>query len=67
MTAKEFDPVAWWKVHAPIDGGIYKAVIALAAEAAKQQARRDAEICRGGEFRPTAEDCAHAIEKEAGL
>ena len=70
MTAKEFDPVAWWKVHAPIDGGIYKAVIALAAEAAKQQARRDAEICREkttyDEDDP-GESFAQAIEKEAGL
>ena len=52
----------------------------LAAEAAKRQARKDAEICRGevvdsfssgaeedAAYNQAVEDCAQAIEKEAGL
>ena len=73
MTAKS-DPVAFYEeAYARIrketgrEDCHGEALRALAAEAAKVQARRDAEICRGGEFRPTAEDCAAAIEKGAGL
>ena len=70
MTAKEFDPVAFWSLLK--DGYVDEraAVKALAAEAAKQQARRDAEICREkttyDEDDP-GESFAQAIEKEAGL
>ena len=95
MTAKEFDPVAFFHVvvcrewekayERPISVALPDepekvALRALAAEAAKQQARRDAEICRGetvdadlsGEsedfaYNEATEDCAQAIEKEAGL
>ena len=56
-----------------IDPGLTGAV---AAEAAKQQARKDAKICREYPKRDPAEDgngywaaddCAKAIEREAGL
>lgn len=78
MIAK-FDPVAFFDEYFS-DHEIEDAIRALAAEAAKQQARRDAEICRGGKFsgfeatvteaqyhNAASELCAQAIEREAGL
>lgn len=53
MTAPKFDPVEWWiaywealNVEVEIGEEDADALCALAAEAAKQQARRDAEIAR---------------------
>ena len=74
MTAKEFDPVAFYKAWCKKRGGIPISsdapLRALAAEAAKQRARKDAEICREkttyDEDDP-GESFAQAIEKEAGL
>ena len=89
MTAKEFDPVAFY--NAKRDEFLGKGVMSrvsndstaadvlrdLAAEAAKQQARRDADICKEQPFKHglqkadrrsrMAELCAQAIEKESGL
>ena len=92
MTAKEFDPVElfhtivcreWEKAYErPISVALPDepekvALRALAAEAAKQQARRDADICKEQPFKHglqkadrrsrMAELCAQAIEKESGL
>lgn len=85
MTAK-FDPVAWYAENVSSFGagrdGYNDMLRALAAEAAKQQAIRDAEICRlSGETGSMSDDfsygtkagdkrareLAQAIEREAGL
>ena len=74
MTAK-FDPVAFWNKMNQ-EGNAHEVKLRdLAAEAAKQQARKDAEICRGRTRMPyvhpiasqAQENCAQAIEREAGL
>ena len=81
MTAKEFDPaafyVAWCKKRGGTPISSDEPLRALAAEAAKQQARKDADRCRAtqtdgmsvrdGAYDQGCEDCAQAIEKEAGL
>ena len=68
MTAKEFDPVAFFESLKAISG-TDAAIRALATEAAKQQARKDAEICRAQRFAASmaGDWCADAIENEAGL
>ena len=76
MTAK-FDPVAFCNSWLRGRTSFYDLDMlrALAAEAAKQQARKDAEICRGRTRMPyvhpiasqAQENCAQAIEREAGL
>ena len=74
VTVKEFDPVAFMRQRTvqhlidQIPYDINEDFIALATEAAKQQARKDAEICKEmakKEFGPRM--CAQAIEREAGL
>ena len=72
MTAKS-DPVAFYEeAYARIrketgrEDCHGEALRALAAEAAKVQARRDAEICYERAWE-TGDTCAQAIEKEAGL
>lgn len=79
MTAK-FDPVAFYAARLG-DMNLTDAIRALAAEAAKQQARRDAEIAREYETHLAAKkiyglfnlelekpkSIAQAIEREAGL
>ena len=89
MTAKEFDPVAFWneKRDEFLGKGVMSRVSndstaadvlrAIAAEAAKQQAKKDADRCRAtqtdgmsgrdGAYDQGCEDCAQAIEREAGL
>ena len=71
MTAKEFDPVAFCNKWLRERTSFYDIdlILALAAEAAKQQARRDAEICRAQRFAASmaGDWCADAIENEAGL
>lgn len=79
MTAK-FDPVEWYEeAYARIrketgrEDCHGEALRALAAEAAKVRARRDAEICRTladcdiGDWTNSALACAQAIEKDAWL
>lgn len=75
MTAK-FDPVAFYeeaytriRKETGREDCHGETLHALAAEAAKRQAMRDAEICREqppAEWAPE-EACAQAIEKDAGL
>ena len=75
MTSKAFDPVAWYRSDGWKIDSMNGMLRALAAEAAKQQARKDAEICRGRTRMPyvhpiasqAQENCAQAIEREAGL
>ena len=72
MTNK-FDPVAFWNTL-PLSTSMGATLRALAAEAAKQRAIRDATYLRA--LAATLEmsykqriilDCAQAIEKDAGL
>ena len=75
MTAK-FDPVAFWNKMNQ-EGNAHEVKLrALAAEAAKQQARKDVEtVTKAAQEAgvdpycciPTVEYCIKAIEKEAGL
>ena len=85
MSKEAFDPVAFYEKHMRDRGfGIFglpddTGLRALAAESAKQQARRDAELCLQSAAEPSsmweesgcwahsAECCAQAIEREADL